>query len=104
MACLEAFCWRWQRHLMTLSLCLGVISPAAAQSQTPVVSGDSAGRRFPLAVGSSVAPLFVSGRDFPGVARATNDLVADLERVTGRRPRLGGDSIGTARNVVLIGT
>src|SRR5260370_15434130 len=96
--------WRWQRHLMTLSLWLGVISPAAAQSQTPVVTGDSTGRGFPLTAAGTVAPLFVSGRDFPGVVRAANDLVADVERVTGRRPRIGGDSIGTARDIVLIGT
>src|SRR5258708_9017573 len=96
--------WRWQRHLMTLSLWLGVISPAAAQSQTPVVTGDSNGRGFPLAAGGTAAPLFVSGRDFPGVVRAASDLVVDVERVTGHRPRIGGDSIGTARDIVLIGT
>ncbi|GHF62285.1 hypothetical protein FHX82_002902 [Amycolatopsis bartoniae] len=60
--------------------------------------------RFPLAARGSVAPLVVSGSDWPGVTRVAGDLQADLQRVTGTRPVLSVDTVPAAPEVVLIGT
>lgn len=82
---------REKRDLVTLSLCAGLASPALAQRSD-----------FPLATTNAVAPILVSAGDFAGVARAARDLAGDIERVTGRRPRV--DSTASERDVVIAGT
>ncbi|MGP3981690.1 glycosyl hydrolase 115 family protein [Streptomyces sp. KR80] len=48
--------------------------------------------------------LFVDQADDPAVARAAGDLAADLERVSGVRPRLRRTTSGMSATAVLIGT
>ena len=48
--------------------------------------------------------LFVDQADDPAVARAAGDLAADLERVSGVRPRLRRTQSGMSGTAVLIGT
>jgi hypothetical protein len=48
--------------------------------------------------------LFVDQADDPAVARAAGDLAADLERVSGVRPRLRRTPSGMSATAVLIGT
>ena len=57
-----------------------------------------------LASGGRSAPIYVSGKDFPGVVRAANDLRADVERVTGTAPRVVADSAPSGQQVVIVGT
>lgn len=60
---------------------------------------------FVLASGGRSAPLVVSGRDFPGVVRAVNDLRMDIGRVTGHEPiTLDTPAASGGRHVVIIGT
>ncbi|OIR05272.1 hypothetical protein GALL_125840 [mine drainage metagenome] len=90
--------------LLILSVCLcatraQALGEPSFVSHTPVPDG------FALAGPSTEAPLLVDPADWPGVVRATHDLQADVERVTGRRPALqerAGVQTGTLP--VLIGT
>jgi hypothetical protein len=66
------------------------------------VSEKSEAGAFPLVYRGSAAPIFVNGSDWAGVQRAAGDLQADIERVTGVKPRLGNAPEGTT--AVLIGT
>ncbi len=42
-----------------------------------------------LAAENGAAPIVVADEDWPGVRRAATDLQADIERVSGQKPRLG---------------
>lgn len=57
---------------------------------------------FALVRASSAAPIIVDAGDFKGVARAADDLQADVARVTGVKPQRLATANGT--NAVLIGT
>ncbi|MFG1806776.1 glycosyl hydrolase 115 family protein [Streptomyces sp. NPDC049040] len=62
---------------------------------------------FPLVAAGTATPLVVSADDHGGVVRVAGDLAADLERVTGVRPRVSVLPAGTRpadRQIVLIGT
>ena len=59
------------------------------------------GPPFVLASGGHPAALVVSDDDWAGVRRAAHDLQGDIEKITGTRPRLTTEPIGT---VVIIGT
>ncbi|NEY31667.1 glycosyl hydrolase [Streptomyces sp. PRKS01-65] len=56
---------------------------------------------FPLVRAGRAAPVLADAGDHPGVRRATADLRADIERVTGVRPAA---ERGRAREVVIVGT
>ncbi|MDI1250372.1 MAG: glycosyl hydrolase 115 family protein, partial [Lacunisphaera sp.] len=56
---------------------------------------------FPLVRDGRAAAIVVSAEDFKVVSIAANDLAADIERVTSRRPVVGASATGPA---VLIGT
>jgi hypothetical protein len=60
---------------------------------------------FALASKTQVAPIIYSPDDFKVVALAANDLAADIERVTGRKPELQNslDNLKT-KSLVVIGT
>ena len=57
---------------------------------------------FVLAAGGQAAPVWLDPADHPGVLRAANDLLADIGRVTGVKPRRADVPAGPA--AVLIGT
>lgn len=59
---------------------------------------------FVLVQGTEVAPLYVDLNDYPGVARAANDLSQDIERVTGRVPVVVHDRSTLRVPAVIIGT
>ena len=50
------------------------------------------------------AAILVSSNDWPGVARAANDLSGDVNRVTGKTPGIFGDLNSAGKNAVIIGT
>ncbi|UVS78855.1 glycosyl hydrolase 115 family protein [Actinokineospora sp. UTMC 2448] len=86
----------------------GLAVPAAAAPRPgggPITPGgyvaESQGPgRFPLVADGRAAPILVDDADFAGVRRAAGDLRADVERVTGIAPALGG----RGREVVIVGT
>jgi hypothetical protein len=59
---------------------------------------------FPLMRADAAADVFVSGDDWKVARIAANDLTADIERVTGRKPLLKESSEGLSAHAVLVGT
>jgi len=59
---------------------------------------------FTLCDQQNHASIFVETNDSPAVIRAAGDLVADVERVAGMRPRLASDFAAIGKYPVIIGT
>lgn len=59
---------------------------------------------FPLVRSGVAADVFVSPNDWKVARIVANDLAADVERVTGQKPRLMESSEGLSAQAVLIGT
>ncbi|MFJ8533898.1 glycosyl hydrolase 115 family protein [Streptomyces sp. NPDC093591] len=75
---------------------LATAAPARAASRRP---------DFPLVRGGAAVDLYVDAADDPAVIRAAGDLQADVERVSGVRPRLGHTlPEAGAAGLVLVGT
>ena len=93
---------------LAAALAFGLPAAAAAQplptASDVYIAPNAAPGRFPLAANGRVAPLFVSGDDFPGVARAAHDLRTDIGHVTGIEPTLATDALPAERHVVIVGT
>ena len=68
------------------------------------VGSEPSADRFPLADGKTTADIHVSEDDWKVAKIAAGDLVADVERVTGRRPGLKHTTDGLSENVVMVGT
>jgi hypothetical protein len=58
---------------------------------------------FPLAASGQAAPLCYDTNDYKGVIRAVGDLQIDIERVTGKKPKLS-TSRPASRYAIIIGT
>jgi hypothetical protein len=85
---------------------LALMLPAAAGAvgaAAYVVSERGAGR-FALVDSGSAARLWVDRADWPGVARAVNDLKDDIERVTGIAPGVWSSDTSRAPRMVIVGT
>src|SRR5476649_2391233 len=100
-----------KRDLVTLSLLFLVAGSERLACQRPAwlepasyVAATSGPGRIGLSTGGRSAPIFVSARDYPGVVRASNDLRADIGRVTGAEPAMFVDSAPRAREIVIAGT
>jgi len=94
--------------LATFSLSL-LTSAEAATEAGAVVGGDyiltkHVAGDFPLVSEQSVADIFVASDDWKVANIATADLVADIERVTGRKPVLKQATDNLAEYSVLVGT
>ncbi len=83
---------------LVMPLCAHALGEPKYVSSTPVPGG------FVLESDGRAAPLVVSDRDWPGVARAVGDLSADMERVTGHAAQVVKGSEPAKGDVVLIGT
>jgi hypothetical protein len=59
---------------------------------------------FALAQKDETAVLYVDLNDWPGVIRAAGDLQADVNRVTGRTPKITHEEASLGKNAVIIGT
>ena len=61
---------------------------------------------FPVVSGGSVASLLLSEDEWPGVQRAAGDFASDIEKVTGRAPRLSNvtSSVKVSSPPIIIGT
>jgi hypothetical protein len=68
-----------------------------------IVSGSGQADAFPLVTSARTAPIWCDGDDFAGVVRAVGDLQMDVERVTGKRPKLVSRTPRGA-SAVLVGT
>ncbi len=78
--------------------------PGAAPSAKSYVSDQAVAGSFPLVRAGLAADVFVSADDWKVARIAANDLAADVERVTGRKPRLKESGEGLSAQAVLVGT
>jgi hypothetical protein len=76
-----------------------------AIGQKSYVSSNPAAGSFALVENRSAVPLLISDNDWPGVARAAEDLGSDINRVTGDQPAVKhAPSEVSGRIAVIIGT
>lgn len=85
------------------TLCLSFIALNVQATASWVDSREHAGD-FPLVSKNQLAPIVVAPEDFKVVKLAANDLAADIERVTGRKPALQNNTQGLNAPAVLVGT
>ncbi len=86
---------------LLLALAFASLQPLRAEPLQLTDAADRSG--FPLALSSAAAPLLLEPGLDPAVARAVNDLVADIARVSGIAPTARTELPPTARAVVLVG-
>jgi len=84
--------------------CCAIPRPALALGQIRYVEASGSPASFPIAAGSHTSAIYVDLRDYPGVARAANDLRFDIARVTGHTPALVHALQDGPANAILIGT
>jgi Glycosyl hydrolase family 115 len=93
------------RSRLALALCAGLFGCAPALAVTaPWVSTDAGAAGFALVREGRAAALWCDATDHTVVRTATEDLAADVERVTGTRPLVNSDVSALRGPVVLIGT
>jgi hypothetical protein len=83
---------------------LGVSAAWPAAPPAPWVSDQARPGDFALVSGGRAAEVIYAAEDFKVVAIAANDLAADVERVTGKKPAVRTDDTVLSEYVVLAGT
>jgi len=81
-----------------------LLSSLLGVSAEPYVSNQPGAERFPLVHSGVAADVLVSADDWKVARIAANDLVADVERVTGCRPSIKESSDALSTNAVIVGT
>jgi len=93
----------WMLLFLLFSLAI-VPTNGLALGQPRIVENIPGEGSFPLVRAGEAANVHVDAKDWPGVARAANDLRADVARVTGITPALVRDEQALGANVVIVGT
>ncbi len=89
--------------LILPSMLLGA-EPGAVSPSKPFVSDQPMAGGFPLVRSGVAADVVVSVDDWKVARIAANDFAADVERVTGRKPKLKESPQGLSEQAVLVGT
>ena len=87
-----------------LFLCAALGLAALAPAQTPVTGETYRAGDFKLVYQGAAADLCVAREDYKVAHIASGDLAADIERVTGLKPRVKENADGVSPHAVLIGT
>ena len=95
--------WRRLRPALAFAI-VTAANPAWGLGHVPLVTHDPSPGAFALVSAGKAAPLFADDNDLAGVLRAARDLQADIERVTGRAPKLDVSGKPEGTNVVIVGT
>lgn len=90
------------RVLLLLVSC--ILSVCTVQVGSAFVLEKGEDGAFPLVASGKPAAIHLSSEDFPGVQRIAGHLQSDIERVTGKSPKLEIDGKVKGKNVVIIGT
>jgi len=85
-------------------LLLGAAQRSFALGQAQFVRFTPAKGSFVVAESNKTANIYVDSADWPGVVRATNDLQADIARVTALTPAVTHDAARPGTNVIIVGT
>src|ERR1700690_314269 len=75
----------------------------ADSAQQYVDSTESSGA-FPIVQADKPATIYVDAYDYQGVIHATDDLAADIQRVTGQSAPITHDEQSLAKNTIIVGT
>ncbi|MDD5064498.1 MAG: glycosyl hydrolase 115 family protein [Phycisphaerae bacterium] len=109
----------WTKIIVVTALCLfllnlsSCVAPGAKPGVKPEVSITCPHRyvdtvasegSFQLAKKNELAAIYVDSEDWAGVVRAAGDLRADINRVTGRTPKITNKETTLGKNTVIIGT
>ena len=89
--------------ILSLAFLISFARHALALGETPFVHTVFASGDFAL-VDERAANILIATNDWPGMNRAANDLVADVNRVTGKSPAIFHDPKSAGKNAVIIGT
>lgn len=90
--------------MKTLLLCvLLTLGASLARAQSPIVAATPGAADFALVRGGRAAPVLVEPQAPPAVARAVEDLRADIQRVTGTQPAKADPAAALPREFVLVG-
>ena len=103
---------RWKN---TLALALGLLCAAHGTlgiGQDPCVAFEASASTFAVVSKNNAVPVLVSPDEWPGVQRAASDFVADVEAVTGVKPKLrnitvtstGSSFASYGSSAVIVGT
>ena len=90
--------------ILFLTFIAPCMSVHAEQAAPPHVGEKPSDGSFPLVTAGVAADVFVSADDWKVARIAANDLTADVERVTGRKPLLKESADGLSAQAVLVGT
>ena len=97
----------WRELRTTVGMLAAVLTlaapPAWALGEARFISFEAQPNALLLAGAGRAAPLLVDSADHAGVRRAVSGLQADIERVSGVRPALGGPA-QRAEHAVVVGT
>jgi hypothetical protein len=69
-----------------------------------LVESEFHGGDFVLTRAGNAAAMYVDASDYPGVTRAANDLLQDIQKVTGAAPAVRHDEGGLGATAIIIGT
>ena len=87
-----------------LFLCAALGLAALAPAQTPATGEAYRAGDFKLVYQGAAADLSVAQEDYKVAHIAAGDLAADIERVTGLKPKVKANADGLSPHAVLIGT
>jgi len=91
-------------YLLVLAFLLCVSRDGSALGQTRYVRAIPASGSFAIAQGNVLASIYVDANDHAGVVRATYDLQADVQRVTGHAPAIKSAETDLGSAAIIVGT
>ncbi|KAF9262013.1 hypothetical protein L218DRAFT_904506 [Marasmius fiardii PR-910] len=96
------------RFLAGLLLATFALKVQGLGQPTCVAFQSSSNSSFPVVGNGKSAPILLSSDDWPGVHRTASDFAADIQRVTGVKPRLvnitSSDRVNSSPKPIIIGT
>lgn len=90
------------KKLFLFILIITFIKPAFSAGSNQFITFKQAAHSFKIADKNNAVPIIVSESDYKGVIRAANDLIIDIEKVSGNKSNLLVDKV--APQAIIIGT
>ena len=95
---------RTSKNQLLFVLLVLFLLPELSRGQNSYISNDPEDGLFTLASPSELPSFFVDTTDYKGVKLVAEDLAQDIERVTGRLPRIDSTGMAEKKVAVVIGT
>ena len=96
----------YRNYVSILLVCLSRFYLVHAIGQDTCVSFQASNDTFTVISGNTVASIFISDDEWPGVQRAAFDFASDIEKVTGRSPQLSNVTltVNASSSPIIVGT